>query len=90
MSCYMSSKGPLRPRDHCVPEDAGEKGYGQPHGARGAYCYLTAIAPAWLLSLFDPFDIRPHRAQFAFDFFVAAVDVVDAVDAGFAAGYQAG
>ncbi len=34
----------------------------------------------------DAFDLRAHPFEFFFDFFVAAVDVVDAVDDGFAVG----
>ena len=30
------------------------------------------------------FDIRPHRRQLLFDLFIAAIDVINAVDLGFA------
>jgi hypothetical protein len=38
----------------------------------------------------DAFDLRAHTAKFLFNIFVAAVDVIDAVDDGFPVGHQSG
>ena len=43
----------------------------------------------WLLSGVEAFDVGADGAEFFYDVFVAAIDVVNAVDDGFAVGDQA-
>ncbi len=51
---------------------------------------LEVGAPAAREDFADALDFRADAAQFFFNVFVAAVDVVDAVDDGFAVGHESG
>ena len=51
-----------------------------------ALCVVNQFQEAWTVChcLFHPSDIGSDRGQFGFDVFVAAIDVINAIDHGFA------
>jgi hypothetical protein len=73
----LQDSSPRKPQSKCLPVNAGLEGLLCPR-LRGKTLGEHVA---------DAADLGAYGFQFFFDFFVAAVDVVDAVDYGLAVGY---